>query len=51
VAAYNTDFNNDDFFLSFTSVGDLTQAQCFSNTGVAAAYIDRHEYVTIVRAI
>jgi hypothetical protein len=51
VAAYGAGNNAEDFVLSFTFVGDLTQAQCFSNTSVAAAYFDRHEYVTIVRAI
>jgi hypothetical protein len=52
VAAYNTNYNNDQFNIYVQLVkGITTEASCFSDATVAAAAMDRHENLFIRRAI
>jgi hypothetical protein len=57
VAAYHPNYNSGDFKFSYThvltSTGQpiTTEADCFADAGIAAAFINRHEQVFIRRAI
>lgn len=51
IAAYGTGNNKDQFTVSLKLVGNLSEADCTGNASKAAVYMDRHEFIRIIRAI
>lgn len=51
IAAYGTGNNRDQFTVNLKLVGNLSEADCTGDASKAAVYMDRHEFIRIIRAI